>query len=309
MSERLRVLELFSGIGGCATAIGERAKIVAAVDTDPAARIVYANNFISPICEQPAESLPTEWFREQAADVWWLSPPTLPYVHAGLWRELDDPRSNGLLHVIKQIELVKPSFVALTCVTNFNKSLTRQELRDTLTRSGYQWQELQLCPSDLGVPNKRPRYYLVAGLTELRPWKSPGVKQAFSLSSTLDATRAEGLQIAPELLAMHRNTMDVVDADDQDAITSTFTADYGRSVNSTGSYLCRSGRVSYFSPREIIRQLGFPESFNLPEGTSTTAAWRLVGNSQSIPATRMILDAIPGLMTRRSRLEPASRVS
>ncbi|MBC8354615.1 MAG: DNA cytosine methyltransferase [Planctomycetes bacterium] len=301
MAERFRVLELFAGIGGCAAAIGELADIVTAVETDQDALAIYRHNFSHPTCDQPVESLSTRWFRDRAADVWWMSPPVLPYVHAGLRRELDDARSNGILHVLDQVIAVKPRYVALECVPDFDKSLVRQKLLETLADCDYQWQETQLCPTELGVPNERRRYYLVAGRDELQPWKPLNPTSRFRLGSTLDESADDDLVIAPELLAMHRNTMHVVDPSEDSAVSSCFMSGYGRSVNNTGSYLRHALAVRYFSPTEILRQLAFPDSFTLPDSTSRATVWRMVGNSLSLPAARYILEAIPGLISRRSR--------
>jgi hypothetical protein len=46
---------------------------------------------------------------------------------------------------------------------------------------------------------------------------------------------------------------------------------------------------------EILRLLGFPPDFGLPPELSTQVAWRLVGNSLSVPAVRYVLSAIPEL--------------
>ncbi|HRX77526.1 MAG TPA: DNA cytosine methyltransferase [Pirellulaceae bacterium] len=302
MAQQLRVLELFAGIGGCAAAIGGKAEVVSAVDSDQEAISVYRHNFANATIDQPVESLTTKWFRDCAADVWWMSPPVLPYVHAGLRREIDDARAKGLLHILKQIENVKPRYIAMESVPAFDKSLARQLLLETLAESDYEWQETQLCPTELGIPNQRRRYYLVASRDAVQAWKPLNEALQFPLSATLDETTADDLVIAPELLAMHRGVMHVVDANDSCSVSSCFTSDYGRSVNKTGSYLLTAGRVRHFAPTEMLRQLGFPPSFSLPEGTSRPVGWRLVGSSLSIPAVRYILDALPGLMTRRSRV-------
>lgn len=112
MAEKLTVLELFAGIGGCAAAIAGNAEIVTAVETAHDALTVYRHNFVSPTLDQPVESLPENWFREFRAAVWWMSPPVLPFVNAGLRRELDDPRAKALLHVIEQIHKIRPRYVA-----------------------------------------------------------------------------------------------------------------------------------------------------------------------------------------------------
>ena len=61
MPNRLRVLELFCGIGGCAAALGDRAQIVAAVDINQVALSVYRQNFSSPpVHVRTIESLPAD---------------------------------------------------------------------------------------------------------------------------------------------------------------------------------------------------------------------------------------------------------
>ena len=75
MLNRLRVLELFCGIGGCAAALGERAEIVAAVDINQVALSVYRQNYRHPVQVCEIESLPADLCRAWAADLWWLSPP------------------------------------------------------------------------------------------------------------------------------------------------------------------------------------------------------------------------------------------
>jgi len=50
-----------------------------------------------------------------------------------------------------------------------------------------------------------------------------------------------------------------------------------------------------FSPREILRLLGFPDSFHLPDNLPMRQAWRHVGNSLSVVAVRHVLSVIPAL--------------
>lgn len=93
MGHRLRVLELYCGIGGCAAAVGDRAQIVAAVDINLKALEVVAHNFPHPRVARTLESIPTNIWREWQADLWWLSPPCQPYTQRGRRRDLDDPRA------------------------------------------------------------------------------------------------------------------------------------------------------------------------------------------------------------------------
>ncbi|MCU0872524.1 MAG: DNA cytosine methyltransferase, partial [Pirellulaceae bacterium] len=163
MPNRLRVLELFCGIGGCAAALGDRASIAAAVDINPIALSVHRRNFLSPpVHVRTIESLPAGWYRDLAADLWWLSPPCQPYTSRGRQLDLRDDRAQGLLAVIERIAELRPAYVGLENVEGFRDSQSHRRLRGMLDACGYQVHEQVLCPTQLGIPNRRPRFYLVA---------------------------------------------------------------------------------------------------------------------------------------------------
>ena len=113
------------------------------------------------------------------------------------------------------------------------------------------------------------------------------------LAEYLDADDDPRLAVAPELLDRYRHAVDVVDADDGDAIAATFTSAYGRSPVRAGSYLRRGRIVRRFSPAEILRLLGFPAGYALPAALPLGNAWRLVGNSLAVPAVRAVLASLP----------------
>ena len=51
--------------------------------------------------------------------------------------------------------------------------------------------------------------------------------------------------------------------------------------------------VRRFPPSEILRLLGFPPSFQLPEALPRRKAWQLAGNSLSLAAVRVVLGTVP----------------
>ncbi|HXT21923.1 MAG TPA: DNA cytosine methyltransferase, partial [Thermoanaerobaculia bacterium] len=110
------------------------------------------------------------------------------------------------------------------------------------------------------------------------------------------------LHVAHGLLDRYAHAADVVDADDPLAVAATFTSAYGRSPVRAGSYLRRSGIVRRFSPAEILRLLGFPPTYRLPPDLPLANAWRLLGNSLSVPAVREVLSALPLSARRPARL-------
>lgn len=288
----IRVLELYCGIGGCAAALGPDAEVVAALDINQGALEVYRHNFTHPTAARTLDSLGVADLERWAADLWWLSPPCQPFTRRGLRRDDADPRSASLLHLVDLLDPTPPPALALENVPGFAGSRTHTRLLAALDRQGYEVRELTICPSDLGVPNRRQRFYLVAARQPL-PDTPPPRPRPRPLAVHLDSEPAAELWPEAELLRRYRHAIDLVDPDDPTAVTACFTAAYGRSPVRSGSYLATPTGPRRFSPTEILRLLGFPESYRLPPELPLANAWRLVGNSLSVDAVRHILRQLP----------------
>jgi len=325
MAAVLRVLELFCGIGGCAAALAGRARVTAAVDVSRVALEVYARNFPGhPTAARTLESIGAADLRRWRAELWWMSPPCQPFTRRGRRRDDEDPRSAGLLALIPLLAAERPPFVALENVPGFAASRTRARLVAALDGAGYRVWEGELCPSALGVPNRRRRWFLIAS-REGDPAPPPPAAEPSRLADHLDAEPAPELTVAPELLRRYHGALDLVGAADPAAVTACFTAAYGRSPVRSGSYLVEEGlveeglveeglvedgeafwngsgpgpapggRTRRFSPAEVLRLLGFPPAFTLPPELPRATAWRLAGNSLSLPAVRAAVAGLPGL--------------
>jgi DNA (cytosine-5)-methyltransferase 1 len=312
MRSPLRVLELYCGIGGCAAAVGHCAQIVAAVDISRKTLGVYTHNFPHPTCARTLESLPAETWREWEADLWWMSPPCQPYTSRGPRRDVLDPRAASFLVVLERLAELRPPLVALENVPGFYQSQVHGRLREVLAATGYTVYECQLCPTELGVPNRRRRYYLVAsrcgdldfGSLPRQPGRqAPSLwpartmighphetkRLAFTVPQILEPDPSPALRVSDEVLRQYAGALHIVDATDDRAECSCFTAGYGRSWVRSGSYLRTAEGVRRFSPAEILRLLGFPAGFRLPDYLSPRHAWPLVGNSLSVPAVQAVL--------------------
>jgi tRNA (cytosine38-C5)-methyltransferase len=293
---RVRVLELFAGIGGCAQALSRDpdVEVVAAIDHDLRAAAVYRANHRHPVHVRNLVSVKAPFIAGFEADLWWMSPPCAPHTIRGAQSDLEDRRSEGFLRVVALLEALRPRWVALENVPWFAGSRSHALLTDTLDRLGYPRTEGEVCPTWLGIPGVRRRFYLVAG-EGVRPWPKP-VEARSPLSRIVDpydATLAPDARISRFLDALH-----VVDADDDEAVAACFTSAYGRSAVYCGSWLRQDHegerRLRRFSPTEIARLHGFPRDFAWTD-ISTGHAWRLAGNSLSVPVVRHILRAIPDL--------------
>jgi site-specific DNA-cytosine methylase len=294
MKPRLRVLELFSGIGGCAAALGSEADIVCAVDIGQTAMDIYRANFAHPTRIAAIESLPVSQWRQWNADLWWMSPPCQPYSVRGLGRDLDDPRAVSLVAVVDRLREVQPRCLAMENVPGFSGSRAHALITRTLRELGYDLREYLLCPTQFGIPNRRRRFYLAASrgapLADLAQRELPRRR----LAEFLDDNVSADFTVPPGLLEQYRSAVHIVDADDPHAETHCFTSAYGRSPVRSGSYLRKGPAVRRFTPEEILRFLGFPDGSRLPD-QSPDRLWPLVGNSLSVVSVRAVLSTLPGL--------------
>ncbi|XP_065726973.1 tRNA (cytosine(38)-C(5))-methyltransferase isoform X3 [Phocoena phocoena] len=133
--EPLRVLELYSGIGGMHQALREScipAQVVAAIDINTVANEVYKYNFPhTQLLAKTIEGITLEEFDRLSFNMILMSPPCQPF--------------------------------------------TRDLLIQTIGNCGFQYQEFLLSPTSLGIPNSRLRYFLIAKLQSVPfPFQAPG---------------------------------------------------------------------------------------------------------------------------------------
>jgi DNA (cytosine-5)-methyltransferase 1/tRNA (cytosine38-C5)-methyltransferase len=302
-------LELFCGIGGFAAAATTCPKfqIVGAIDINQLANSVYRHNFAHPVFEFTLESISVERLTTFDADLWWLSPPCQPFTSRGKRVDLNDPRSQALNHLLDVIEQLHPKFIMLENVARFRSSQMASKMRATLQRLGYRVFQWLICPTQLGIANRRLRYYLLA---TKHPIFDRDPLPAFAWNELSDGLLCRNspplvrkikdiliednwdnprLRIPAEIQDRYTQAINWVDEYDSEAISSCFTSAYGKSPVYSGSYLKRGDRARYFCPLEISRLLGFDLGFTFPAGLSYRQQWNLVGNSLSVHVVRLIL--------------------
>ncbi|VDD91198.1 unnamed protein product [Enterobius vermicularis] len=160
--EPLKCLEFFAGIGGFHYALkdgGLRCRVLAAFDINPVTNTIYQANF------------PDTKVYQKNIQVLILA------IIKGVRLDLRDRRCDGLLNLCHELRNMRgpPSFVMVENVCGFETSMACDVLRKALSETGYvfevnfspkqsQLQEFILTPLQLGIPNSRPRYYLLAKL-------------------------------------------------------------------------------------------------------------------------------------------------
>ncbi|CAE7457427.1 Trdmt1 [Symbiodinium natans] len=177
----LRVVELFSGIGGFRAAF-HRACAMAGFPVDVGApkewinfeasklaNEVYSSNFGVPY----APLLPKDVRRLQPsevdfADLWILSPPCQPYTRLGRRADLKDRRALPLQHLASLLTQLEqpPQAILLENVVGFEASESFSMITQALLKAHFEVRVFQLSPLQLGIPNRRPRIYLLARQSE-----------------------------------------------------------------------------------------------------------------------------------------------
>ncbi|CAG8606434.1 7776_t:CDS:2 [Paraglomus brasilianum] len=267
-----RVLEFYSGIGGMHYAFkasGHTGEILAAFDINNTANEVYRYNFCKEgrdvVVQRNIDSLPYTYFSSFAATLWLLSPPCQPYTRTGLQKGCADERAKSFLHVMDVLGNMErenmPEFLLVENVRGFETSSTRGALISRLTSLNYAYQEFLISPIQLGIPNSRLRYYLLAKklprafspalpaidqvhnhIPRYIPERSSHTKQIKDYLEKLDASEGEKYRIKEktlvkygQLFAVYFFIKDVVKPSSQQSCC--FTKGYYHYVEARGSII------------------------------------------------------------------------
>jgi DNA (cytosine-5)-methyltransferase 1/tRNA (cytosine38-C5)-methyltransferase len=283
----MRVLELFSGLGGWRLALQNRGSVVAAYDVSEAANATYVLNHGDHPRARELARVPQAELAALGADTWLLSPPCQPFCRMGNHEGLADRRSHAFLHLMELFEQAPPERLVLENVPGFLGSDAHALLTRHIRKHGMHQLDLQACPSGFGVPNQRPRVFIVASRQPLKALPMPDLRP-HPLADFLDAMEDEGLFLRAEMHTRHHQGLDLVTPGDRRS--ACFIGGYGRRFVGSGSFLQTERGVRRFSPTEVARLHGLPEGFRFPDPLSLEARYRLLGNGLSIPVAAWALD-------------------
>jgi DNA (cytosine-5)-methyltransferase 1/tRNA (cytosine38-C5)-methyltransferase len=281
----LKAIELYCGIGGFAKACEDlQIEIVNSYDQNDAAIQTYNKNF-----SHKATKFNLEKFNEthiDSIDFLWMSPPCQPYTKKGNQKELKDSRSDSFKTVLKAISNNPPLHIGVENVEGFKNSSGRDLLIKTLKKCDYNISETLLCPSSLGIPNRRMRYYLCASLKPLKP-----IRTSFTCKELKEFIKEpdKPFLIPSTILEKYSNGFRIINKNDKDTYSTCFTSSYSKSWMHSGAYLsCKDG-IRLFEPNEIASLMGFGDDFVFPNELTKRQSYKLIGNSLSVYALKSIL--------------------
>ncbi|XP_061714865.1 tRNA (cytosine(38)-C(5))-methyltransferase isoform X2 [Cydia pomonella] len=323
-----RILELYSGIGGMHCAwkdSGIPGTTVAAVDINTVANDVYKHNFPETnLLNRNIQSIKPEEIKKMNINIILMSPPCQPFTRNGKFLDKNDPRTNSftyLLDILSQLDSVE--YILMENVKGFECSAVRDLFLEKLQECEFVYQEFLVCPSTVGVPNSRLRYYCLARRNSTWNFKRrdeimnrlpKDYDDPFMLSEIIEENVPERYLISDKLLK-RANIFDICYKDSRRSCC--FTKAYTHYVEGTGSVFTEASpetvdncykeanthevgspdfvstlkdlKLRFFTPKEVSQLMAFPKSYEFPKNISIKQCYRLLGNSVNIKVISELL--------------------
>lgn len=150
-------------------------------------------------------------------------------------------------------------YILLENVSGFETSQARKEVVTVLSEAGFSFQEFLVCPRQLGIPNSRLRYYMLAkrGTEDWSFDRSTDIIKDFSplmdniqhlsssivtsdtLQAFLDLEVNDEFLVPDSVLEKHSHVLDLVTKDSSQSCC--FTSAYSRYCEGTGSVIHQEG--------------------------------------------------------------------
>ena len=280
MSKNIKFIDLFAGIGGFHLAFHKLgAECVFASEIDPIAREVYENNFskISPeifpdffnkdIYNQDTKDIPE-------FDVLCGGFPCQPFSQIGQrrgFKENYQGRGNLFFEITRIIEDKKPRAFFLENVQhimNHDEGKTFNVIQETVRDLGYSFYYKKIRACDFGLPQLRPRTFMVGFRDEKQ------TEEFFSF---------------PEPVPLKKTMSDIFDGECSREIGFTLRlGGMGSNIDDRrnwDSYLV-DGEVVKLQTSQAKEMQGFPKKFKLPDSRSKSL--KLLGNSVAVNAVHAV---------------------
>lgn len=158
------------------------------------------------------------------------------------------------------------------------------------------FEEYNLSPIQFGIPNSRPRYYLIATRKEDTSKYESNLRQSIedvekcemSIIGEYLSDEADATYLPLEVVS--NTAISIVDS----SFTSStcFTKSYTQYLVGCGSYFRDSNGVRPFSPREVSSLLSFPPTFSWPVNISKKQVYRALGNSVNVVVVSKLLERL-----------------
>ncbi len=317
-------IDLFAGIGGFRLAMqANGGRCVFSSEWDDAAKQTYYENYgevpFGDITKDETKALIPEHF-----DVLCAGFPCQAFSNAGLKKGIEDTRGTLFYHIAEILSTHKPKAVFLEnvrgLISNDNGNTIRIVLK-TITSMGYKCNissdiiengslqklkteasKLVLSAKDYGVPQNRPRIYIVLWREDIAIenflYPIPQ-KKKITVGSILEKSVSNAYTISDRLWAGHQkrrienqkkgNGFGYCLFNSESPYTSTISRRYYKDGSEV--LIEQVGKnPRKITPREAANLQGFPQAFHIP--SSDTKAYQQFGNSVAVPVVQLVSEQI-----------------
>ncbi|MGN0694660.1 MAG: DNA cytosine methyltransferase [Lentihominibacter sp.] len=322
--EKFTFIDLFAGIGGFRLAMQDVGGLcVFSSEWDEAAKLTYFQNYgevpFGDITKPEIKALIPDYF-----DVLCAGFPCQPFSNAGLKRGIEDTRGTLFYHIAEILRDHRPKAVLLENVRGLisnDNGRTIQTILRTITRMGYkcnipkdliengpvtrlknECSKMVLSAKDYGVPQNRPRIYIVLWRddVEIDMFQYPEPENKITrVGMILEDDVPEKYTISDRLWEGHKrrkqdhkskgNGFGYSLFNEESEYTSTLSRRYYK--DGSEILIEQKGRnPRKITPREAANLQGFPQSFKIHN--SDTKAYQQFGNSVAIPVVKKISEQI-----------------
>lgn len=321
---RFTFIDLFAGIGGFRIAMQKLGgQCIFSSEWDEAAKETYFRNYgevpFGDITVSETKALIPDRF-----DVLCAGFPCQPFSNAGLKKGIEDTRGTLFYHIAEILRDHQPKAVLLENVRGIisnDKGRTIQTILRTITGMGYkcnvpqelidngpvsklkeECSKMVLCAKDYGVPQNRPRIYIVLWKNDIniKEFLYPKPENIVTkVSSILENNVPDKFTISDKLWSGHqRRKLEHEEKGNGFGYClfngdSEYTSTISRRYYKDGSEILieQPGRnPRKLTPREAANLQGFPKNFKLPD--SNVKAYQQFGNSVAVPVVEKVSEQI-----------------
>jgi len=317
-------IDLFAGIGGFRLAMQDvGGRCVYSSEWDEGAKQTYFQNYgevpFGDITKQENKNVIPDKF-----DVLCAGFPCQPFSNAGLKKGIEDTRGTLFYHIAEILKDRQPKAVLLENVRGLisnDQGKTIQTVLRTITGMGYhcnvpqdlidngpisklktECSKMVLCAKDYGVPQNRPRIYIVLWRDDVRldyfEYPKP-MNEETSVGDILESNVSDKYTISDRLWAGHQrrrvenklkgNGFGYALFNENSKYTSTLSRRYYK--DGSEILIEQEGKnPRKLTPREAANLQGFPKNFKLAD--SDVKAYQQFGNSVAVPVVRMVSEQI-----------------
>lgn len=303
-SHQFKFIDLFAGVGGIRYPFEQlNGQCVMTSEWDKYAKLTYQTNygsdelFLGDITKIKESEVPDH-------DILVGGFPCQAFSHAGKKMGFEDTRGTLFFDVARIIKAKKPKMILLENVkglVSHDKGKTLATILSALDEIGYNMTYKILHAKDFGVPQNRPRIYLVGVRKDLNfTFEFPEYKsKPTRLGDILEEKVDKKYTISDKLWSYLKNRKEEQQAkgngfgyslfDEDSVYVSTISARYGK--DGSEILIKQKGKnPRKLTPRECARLQGFPDSMIIP--VSDTQFYKQMGNSVAVPVISYIAKAM-----------------